>query len=154
MFEDMKDTFDAIARRAFEIFDAKGRRLGYDLDDWFQAEAELLQPVNLNISETDGALTARAEVPGFSEKDIEVTVEPQRLTISGRHESTEQRNEGKTAYTQRHSNAFYRVMDLPAAVDTTSSALTATYDRHVLTITLPKVAQATRRQIKVEPKSA
>jgi len=44
-------------------------------------------------------------------------------------------------------------MDLPAAVDTTSSVLTATYDEGVLTITLPKVATATGRPIKVEPTS-
>ena len=37
----MNDTFDAIARRALEIFDGHGRRFGHDRDDWFKAEAEL-----------------------------------------------------------------------------------------------------------------
>ncbi|HUL49377.1 MAG TPA: Hsp20/alpha crystallin family protein [Gemmatimonadales bacterium] len=154
MFDDMKNTFDAIARRAFEIFDTNGRRFGRDLDDWFQAEAELLHPVHVDISEADGTFTVRAEVPGFSEKDIEITVEPQRLIISGRREASEERKKGKHVYSERCSNQFYRAIDLPAEVDTKSSALKATYDHGVLTIALPKAGQAAGRQIKVEARPA
>ena len=153
MFEHMQETLDAIARRAYELFDWNGRRLGRDLDDWFQAEAELLHPVHIDVAEADGMLTVRAEVAGFSEKDIEVTVEPERLTIRGKRASTDQRRNRKTVYSERCADEFYRVMALPAAVDATSSALKATYDQGVLTITLPKAKQAAGRQVKVEAKS-
>jgi HSP20 family protein len=154
MFEDMRTTFDAIARRAFEIFDWNGRRLGRDLDDWFQAEAELLHPVHITVAEADGTLTVRAEVPGFRDKDIEVTVDPERLTIRGQRESTNERQKGKTMYSERCANQFYRVIELPAAVNTRSDALKATYNQGILTITLPKAEQVTGRQIKVESASA
>jgi HSP20 family protein len=140
MFEDMKHMFDDIARRAFEIFDANGRRLGHDLDDWHQAETELLHAVQVDFADVDDALTARVEVPGFSEKDIEVTVEPRRLTIGGRHESWEERRKGKSLH------QFYRAMDLPAEVDPTSGALNATYEHSVLTLTLPKRDKTTGRR--------
>ncbi|HUL04339.1 MAG TPA: Hsp20/alpha crystallin family protein [Gemmatimonadales bacterium] len=151
MLDHMKETFDAIARRAFEIFDGSGRRLGRDLEDWFQAEAELLHPVHLEISDTDDAITVRAEVPGFSEKDLEVSVEPRRLTISGKRESTREGKEGKTVYSERCSDQIFRAVDLPAVIDP-AAATKATYDQGVLTINLPKTKEPQGRRVKVEPK--
>jgi HSP20 family molecular chaperone IbpA len=139
MFEDMKPVFDDIARRAFEIFDANGRRLGHDLDDWHQAEAELLRAVQVDLADVDDALMARIAVPGFSEKDIGVTVEPQRLTIGGRRELSEERRKGKTLH------QFYRTMALPAEVDPTSRALETRYEHGVLSLTLPKMRKMTGR---------
>ncbi len=154
MLDRMKEAVDAVARRAFEIFEGNGRRFGRELDDWFQAEAEVLHPVHLEISETDAALTVRAEVPGFTEKDIDVSLEPRRLTISGKRESTEKRKTGKTIYSETCCNQIFRAIDLSAEVDTASSAIKTVYDRGVLTITLPKVEKAKAREIKLEPKAA
>lgn len=150
----MKETFDTIARRAFEIFESKGRRFGRDLDDWFQAEAELLHPLHLEISETEGALTVQVGVPGFTEKDIEINLEPRGLTISGMRESAGERRKGKTISSERCSNRIFRVVDLPADVDTASTAIKASYDKGMLTIVLPKLAKAEARQITVETKPA
>lgn len=154
IFDRMKETFDAIARRAFEIFESNGRRLGRDLDDWFQAERELLHPLHLEVSETDGAFTVEVEVPGFTEKDVEINLAPRRLTISGTRESVEERKKGKTVYSERGSSRIFRVVGLPADVDTASAAISATCDKGILTITLPKLAKPETRQIKVEAKSA
>lgn len=68
LFDQMDETFNALARRAYEIFDGNGRVFGRELDNWFQAERELLHPVSLNITETDEAFRVKAEVPGFTEK--------------------------------------------------------------------------------------
>ena len=154
MLDRMNETFDAIAGRAFEIFEGNGRRFGRELDDWFQAEAELLHPVHLEISETDAALTVRAEVPGFTEKDIEVSLEPRRLTISGKRESREEGKTGKTVYSERCCNQILRAVELPAEVDTASSAIKAVCDRGMLTVTLPKREKAKAREIKLEPQAA
>jgi HSP20 family protein len=147
----MKETFDAVARRAFEIFERNGRGLGHDLEDWFQAERELLHPVYLDISETDSALTVELEVPGFTEKDIEVSVEPRRLTVTGKRESREEKRKGKTVYSEQRSNEILRTVDLPCEVDLAHRAIKATYDQGVLTITLPKGGKGVVREIKVEP---
>src|SRR5579871_3557405 len=40
LFDRIEETYDSIARRAFEIFDNNGRWLGHELEDWFRAEAE------------------------------------------------------------------------------------------------------------------
>jgi HSP20 family protein len=153
IFDRMKETFDAVARRAFEIFERNGRRLGRDVEDWFAAERELLLPATVEISETDSALTVEVDAPGFTEKDFEVGVEPHRLTVTGKRESREEKRKGKTVYSERRSNEILRTITLPSEVDPTHSAIKATYAQGILTITLPKRGKVTAREIKVEAKS-
>ena len=99
--DQFQQTYDSIARRAFEIFNDNGRWLGHELEDWFRAESELLHPVHLDIAESDDNLTIRAEVPGFNAKELEINVEPRKLTIAGKHEAQEESKKGKTIYSER-----------------------------------------------------
>ena len=150
IFDQMQQTYDAIARRAFEIFDNNGRWLGNELEDWFRAESELLHPVHLAITETDHNLAVRAEVPDFTTKELEINVEPRRLTISGKHEAREESKKGKTVYSELCAQQILRVVDLPGEVDI--SKVSATLKDGILNIELPKAAQAKR--VRVEPKTA
>ncbi len=70
IFNRMEELHHAIARRAFEIFEGKGRWPGRELDDWLRAESELLHPMHLELMESDNHVTVRAEVPGFSAKEL------------------------------------------------------------------------------------
>jgi len=147
--ERIQQTYDSIAHRAFEIFENNGRWLGRELDDWFRAESELLRPVFLEIAESDVSLTVRAEVPGFSAKELEIHVEPRKLTIAGKHETQEESRKGKTIYSERCANEILRVVNLPADVD--SSRVSATLKDGVLNIELAKAARA--KSVRIEPKA-
>ena len=149
VFEQMQQTHDSIARRAFEIFNNNGRWSGNELDDWFRAESELLHPVHLEITESDESLTVQAEVPGFSTKELEISVEPRKLTISGRHEAEEESKKGKTIYSERCAKKILRAVDLPAEID--SSKVNATLRDGILNIELPKAAHA--KTVRIEPKT-
>ncbi len=150
IFDRMKQTFEAITQRAYEIFESSGQMFGRDLADWFQAESELLHPVHLDIAESEGALTVRAEVPGFNANEIEVNLESRRLTITGKRESKEERKTGKIVYSERCSNQIFRAIELPAEVDTTQA--TATLKNGVLELEMQKAAPA--KKIRVTAKSA
>ena len=132
----------AITQRAYEIFEGNGRRFGHDLEDWFKAEMDMLHPVHVNIVEAEDSLEVKAEVPGFSEKEIEVSVEPRRLTITGKRETETRREEkkSKTVYSEFCSNQILRTVDLPASVD--AEKTTATLKNGVLQLTMPKAAKA------------
>ena len=136
--------YEAIAQRAFEIFESEGCSHGRDLEHWLQAEAELLHPVPLTISETEDALTILAEVPGFSAAELQIGVEPGRLTIAGRKESKEEHKKGKAIYRDQRSSEILRVLTLPAAVD--ASKATATLSNGVIELLLPKAAKAQAAQ--------
>ena len=152
LFDRMNQIHDAIARRAFEIFEGSGGIFGRELDNWFKAETELLHPVHVSISETGDSLAVEAEVPGFDAKDLEVSVEPRRLTMSGKKETKEESKKGKTIYKEQCSNEILRVVDLPAEVDATKAA--ATLKNGVLSLALPKAAQAKAGATKVAVKAA
>jgi HSP20 family protein len=150
LFDQMDETFNALARRAYEIFDGNGRVFGRDLDNWFQAERELLHPVSLNITETDEAFRVKAEVPGFTEKEIEVAVEADRVTITGQRESSKEEKKGKTVCAECRSDQILRIVNLPSEID--ADKVTATLKNGMLELTLPKVAKA--QPLRIRPKAA
>jgi HSP20 family protein len=145
-----QQVFDSIEKRAFEIFNNNGRWFGRDLSDWLQAESEILHPLHLEIAETDEALTVRAEVPGFTAKELDIRVEGNRLTIAGKHESKEESTKGKTVYSERCANEILRSVYLPSDVDGTK--VNATLKDGVLNIELPKAPHA--KSMRIEPKAA
>jgi len=140
LFHRVEQLYDSIASRAFEIFEGNGRFFGRDLADWFQAESELLHPVHIDVAESGGDLIVRAEVPGFTDKELDISLEGRRLTITGKRETSEERKEKKSIYTERCSNQILRMIDLPVDVDKEKAA--ATLKDGVLELKVPKAAPA------------
>lgn len=149
-FEHFQRVYNSIAQRAFEIFDGNGRLFGNDLNDWFQAEAELLHPVHIEMAESDEGLNVQAEVPGFSPKELEISVEPRRLTIMGKRETKEEKKTKKTVYKEQCSNEILRVVELPADINT--EKVKATLGNGILSLEMAKAAPA--KKIVIEPKVA
>jgi HSP20 family protein len=140
---------ESIARRAFEIFENNGGVFGHDLYNWFKAEAELLHPVHMNIAESDNALVVQAEVPGFNASELEVSLEPRRLTITGKKEaSKEDKKKGKTIYTEQCSSELLRIIDLPVEVD--AAKTTATLKNGVLELNIPRGVQSKNSRVEVK----
>ena len=146
LFDRMGRIHDSVARRAFELFEHNGRSLGRDLEDWFRAEAELLHPVHVDITETEEGLAVRAEVPGFTAKDLEISIEPWRLTISGKRETKEEQKEKKIIYKEHCSDQIMRVVNLPFAVD--GEKASATVKDGMLKVNVPKSAPAKKVPVK------
>ncbi len=150
LFDQIEDTFNVLTRRAYEIFESDGRTFGRDLENWLRAEKELLHPVAVNITESDEAFEVKAEVPGFNEKEIEIGVEPGRLTITGKRETRKEERKGKTVCEESRSDQILRMVNLPADINT--DKVTATLKNGVLDLTLPKVAKA--QPLRIHPKAA
>jgi HSP20 family molecular chaperone IbpA len=91
---------ETIAKRAYENFESHGRIFGRELEDRFKAETELLHPVHLEMKASGEELEVKAEVPGFNEKEIQVSVEPDRLTITGERKTDKEEKKGTTAYAE------------------------------------------------------
>lgn len=126
----------SISRRAFELFKSSGFTGGHDIEDWLKAESDLLQPVPLEVTETDDEVTVRAEGPGFTEKDVQVKVDAHRVFISGKREESSEEKKGKTIYTEHRANEICREFDLSAEID--PEKVTAELKDGVLEIHLAK----------------
>lgn len=105
----MTGIYDTLARRAYELFEGRGCQDGHDLEDWFRAESELLNPMPVEISEAEDQLIVRAEVPGFRDKDIEMRVEPHRLTSAESGNRFVTRRSGRLSMKRAASSANLRV---------------------------------------------
>jgi HSP20 family molecular chaperone IbpA len=136
IFNQFSQINDVIARRAFELFESHGGSPGHEMEDWSRAESELLHPVPLNVTESTGEYTVRAEVPGFGSKDIEISVEPRRLAISGKRETKEEVEKGKMIRSEWCADRIFRTIDLPSDVD--ASKVSTTLKDGILTVDLPK----------------
>jgi len=151
IFNRMHEMQETISRRAFELFEEGGRIFGRDLDNWFKAESELLHPVNVSIEETGEGLKVEAEVPGFKAEELEVSVEPRRLTITGKREAVkEEKKKGKAIYSERRAERILRVVELPVEVN--AENVSAMLKDGVLEFTLSKAAPA--KKITIEKKAA
>jgi HSP20 family protein len=148
--EQMDHLSEAISRRAFELYEKEGRVDGHHMRHWLEAERELLHPVHIRMEETEGEFLVRAELPGFTASDIEVSVEPRRLTITGKRESKQEDKQGDAVYAEQCSDEIFRTMDLPAEVNV--AKITATLKDGILEVSLPKSA-ATKPTL-VEPQAA
>lgn len=148
LIERMKELTQSIGHRAFEFFDNRGRQFGRDLEDWLHAESEVLRPVPVEIAETDDQLLINAEVPGFKADEIEVSVEPNSLIISGKTEKKTKEEKGKTVYSEWQASEFCRALDLPASVNPAKAE--AILKNGILTLTLPKTDAKEGKNIKVK----
>jgi len=147
---DVQKAFDAVSRRAFEIFEGNGRLFGHDIENWCKAEKELFHPVQLDMTETEESVLVTAEVPGFNEKDLDITVEPTHLTICGKRESNKEEKKGKSVYSETCSNEIFRSVTLPTEIDTGKVA--ATLKDGVLQLTMPKATKS--EAIEIRPQAA
>ena len=144
----LREIYEDISSRAYELFAQRGYDHGHHFEDWVRAESEILQPVPVEIADDDESLIVRAEVPGFTPKDLEVKVEPSRLLIRGQSENTRQRSAGKTIYSECEKNQIFRVLILPTKVN--PDKVTASLQQGVLQVTLPKANGVKPNKVEVK----
>ena len=144
----LTELYNEISSRAYELFAQRGYSHGQHFEDWLRAESEILQPVPIEIADNDETLTVRAEVPGFTPKDLEVKVEPSRLLIRGETEKSKQRSVGRTIYSETQKNQLFRVLNLPTKVN--PDRVTASVQDGVLHITLPKATTTKANRVEVK----
>lgn len=149
LFNRMEEMRQEIARRAYERFEERGQEHGRDLDDWAAAEAELLAPVSMEMTESANHIEITAEVPGFNEHDIEIALEPRRVFLSGRQEKALKPDPASPAAGGRRTSMFFGTIDLPADIDTAKAAARFEDGRFILK--LPRLAAPESAEASAEP---
>jgi HSP20 family protein len=101
----------------------------------------------LDIYEGEHNITLKMEVPGIDEKDIDVRIEGNTLTVQGERKFEKDEKEENFRRVERQYGSFTRSFTLPNSVD--SNQVTAHYDKGVLMVNLAKKAESKPKQIKV-----
>ncbi|HUJ80754.1 MAG TPA: Hsp20/alpha crystallin family protein [Candidatus Acidoferrales bacterium] len=122
------------------LFDTSfpGRSSESDLTTWAPA---------VDIQETENELVLKADLPGIEEKDIDVRIENNTLTIRGERKFEKQVNEDNYLRVERSYGSFSRSFSLPNTINT--EAIHAEYKNGVLTVQMPKRAESKPKQVKV-----
>jgi HSP20 family protein len=101
----------------------------------------------VDVYEDEHNVTLKIEVPGIDEKDIDVRVENNTLTVHGERKFEKEEKEENFRRVEQQYGSFTRSFTLPNTVDTDS--IQANYDKGILKIQLAKKAEAKPKQIKV-----
>ena len=105
----------------------------------------------VDVYEDEHKVTLKIEVPGIDEKDIDVRVENNTLTVHGERKIEKEEKEENYRRVERQYGSFTRTFTLPQTVD--QESVQADYDKGVLKIQLAKKAEAKPKQIKVNVSS-
>src|SRR5215470_842819 len=106
----------------------------------------------VDVYEDEHNVTLKVEVPGIDEKDIDVRIENNTLTVHGERKFEKEEKEENYRRVERQYGSFTRTFTLPNTVD--QESVQANYDKGVLKIELAKKAEAKPKQIKVNVGSA
>jgi HSP20 family protein len=109
------------------------------------AREEYVAP-NVNIFETTEGYVLQAEMPGVAKDGVEITLEENEITITGRR-APETVN-GEALFRERHNADYRRVFELDPAIDT--DEIGAKVEQGILTVTLPKSERVKPRKISVD----
>ena len=106
----------------------------------------------VDIYETPNELVVKADLPDVNEKDIDVRVENNLLTIRGERKFEKSVSEENFLRVERTYGSFSRSFSLPNTVN--AESIGAEYKNGVLTVTLPKREESKPRQVKVTVNAA
>ena len=136
--ERMLDRFGLPSLRRFADFDVNFR----------PSPAAAVGVPAVDVTEDEKAFHISAELPGLSEKDVELALNEDVLTLKGHKSQESERKESNYHVTERSYGSFQRSFTLPPTVD--REKISAAFNKGILTITLPKSAAAQTQQKKID----
>jgi HSP20 family protein len=145
---DTDNPFELLRQEMDALFDNFFR--GFDIESFFGRRSRTFSP-NIDVVENDKEIKVSAELPGMDEKDIEVSLNKDSLTIKG-EKKEEKEEKGRDYYhMERSYGSFSRTIPLPVEVDT--DKVEAHFKKGVLTVTLPKTPKAIEEKKTITIKS-
>ncbi len=146
-------SFQNEMERAFERFTktfalpGATRRL-FDVEPFGRLETAIgaTLPV-VDVVETEKGYQIKAEMPGMDDKDVEISLSGDMLTIRGEKSESKEEKEGEYHVSERRYGSFQRSFSLPDGID--RDHIAAKFDKGVLMVTLPKTQEAVKQQKKI-----
>ena len=133
--DELRDEMDRIFERTFGRAERRGIPM---VRGWVPS---------IDMFDRDSEVVVRADIPGMSKEDIDISVLGNMLTISGEQKSEEKIDEDNYQYRERSYGKFQRNLPLPQGVD--AGNIKASYKDGTLEITMPKTEEAKPKQIEV-----
>lgn len=137
-FRDMTTLRERMNRLFEDMAASRGEEKDLTTSSWAPA---------VDIYETENEVVLTAEIPGIEEKDIEIKVEDNTLTLKGERKFEKETKEENYHRIERAYGSFFRSFTLPAFVD--QDMIEAEHENGVLKIRVPKRAELKPRKVKI-----
>ena len=137
------DVFD---REFGHLFENLWRGFNLPMLRWHEAPLGGTMP-RMDVTEDEDRIRVAVELPGMDEKDIEVALSDNVLTIKGEKKVEAEEIEEHYAHMERSYGSFHR--SIPLDFEVVTDKVEATYEKGVLTINLPKTAEAKKAYKKI-----
>src|SRR5215472_18448261 len=154
----LPDVWQSFRSEMDRVFDRFGRGFGFpslrrmfDVEPAWRSSFSFSMPA-IDMSEDDKAYKISAELPGIDAKDIDVSVSGDTLVLKGEKRQEKKEKDKNYHFSERSYGSFQRSFQLPSSVDRNKVA--ADFSKGVLTITLPKTAEAKKPVKKIEVRSS
>jgi HSP20 family molecular chaperone IbpA len=125
---------EAIARRAYEIFERRGGMGWHEIEDWRQAESEVRSTLCFSLSEANDSFRVGFDAARFEEGTAEVWIAPRQMTICGKPIRHQEQAESATAV---YEGRVFRTFALPVEVE--PGRAVANVKRNFVEIRLPLI---------------
>lgn len=122
----------------------------FDIEPW-EGRAGYFSP-RVDFTENDKEYLIKAELPGLEEKDVEVLLEDDAITIRGEKKEEKEEKGKDYYYRERRFGSFSRTLPLPDNID--RDKIEAKFKNGLLTLRLPKTKESSRNVKKIEVKAA
>ena len=150
---DVWHSFRGEMDRLFDRFGFPSLRRMFDIEpSWRSASSFGFAAPAIDMSEDERAYRISAELPGINAKDIDVSVSGDTLVLKGEKRQEKEEKDTNYHFSERSYGSFQRSFQLPSSVDRDKVA--ADFSKGVLTITLPKTAEAQKPVKKIAVRSS
>jgi HSP20 family protein len=103
---------------------------------------------SVDVTETDKEIEITAELPGLEEKDVQINLSDNLLTIRGEKKAEKEQKDKNYRIVERSYGSFERTLELPEGIN--AEAIKANISKGVLKVTLPKPVPAQSKKIEVK----
>lgn len=148
------DPFAVLQKEVDELFDQFSNTF-FDTVPWRGARTESGLPAfrepNIDFTETDEAYELSADLPGVEEKDLDLAIDENMLTIKAEQNREEERKEKNYHVMERTSGSYQRSFPLPSDID--HEKIKAKFKNGLLSVSLPKNPESASEKRKIEIES-
>lgn len=151
-FQSFRNEMDRMFDQFWRGFGAPAMRRGFETEPFWQRDGgSALSTPAVDVAEDEKAYHITAELPGLADKDIEVNLSDDILTISGEKRDEREEKEKNYHFSERRYGSFRRSFVVPQGID--RDRIEANFKNGILALTLPKTQDAITRQKKIEIKA-
>ena len=151
VWQSFRSEMDRLFDRFSSGFGFPSLRRMFDIEPAWRSSFAFSVPA-IDMSEDEKEYKILAELPGIDATDIDVSVSGDMLILKGEKRQEREEKDKNYHFSERAYGSFQRAFELPGSID--RNRVTADFSRGVLTITLPKTAEAQKPTQKIEVRSS